>query len=318
MRYIFTILLLVVFMPITAKAQDTKEPSMPPTLKQFTEQGAQAYYLGNYGGMNGWVLIRQGKPEFFYENPERTALVMGLLFNDEGQMMTMTQLNELKRRVGDDMYATTGTGTNPSTQIPNSADAQTNENAETSETPSETENGQSDVAPQASNSESSSIATPLIPAAPTPAERMYFELIQANWFTINPEGTHDIFAFIDPDCIHCQQFIRNSTDFLEKGQLRLRVIPVGLNAESARRAAVLLASADPAERLIKYSDGDKEALPAPVSVNLDAIDKNTNLMVKNRFDVTPMIVYRTKQGETRIIRGIPSDYDNVIRDINEN
>ena len=41
-------------------------------------------------------------------------------------------------------------------------------------------------------------------------------------------------------------------------------------------------------------------------------------MVKNRFDVTPMIVYRTKKGAVRIIRGRPADYDNVLRDINEN
>ena len=325
MRHIFTIFLIMLFLPFAAHAQTQNEPELPPTLKQFTEQGAQAYFLGNFEGMNGWVLIRQGRPEYFYENKERTAIVMGLLFNKDGQMMTMSQLSDLKRRLGDDIYATTrknpsqtDTGPISDNTAPATATDDTSANSDVNANIDSQPSQETVPDEQSSVEEDTSMATPLMAAAPTPAERMYVDLIQSKWFTINPEGTHDVFAFIDPDCVHCQQFIRDADSFVKKGNLRLRVIPVGMNEMSARRAAVLLASANPGERLIQYADGDKDALPAPASVNVDAINDNTALMVKNRFDVTPMIVYRTKKGAVRIIRGRPADYDNVLRDINEN
>ena len=91
-----------------------------------------------------------------------------------------------------------------------------------------------------------------------------------------------------------------------------------MNADSARRAAVLLASANPGERLKQYAAGDTAALPAPETINTEAVEKNVQVMVKNRFDVTPVIVYKTQGGKIRLIRGRPLDYDNVIRDIREN
>lgn len=313
-----------------AQAQQGLEPTPPDILRNFVREGGQIFFLGEYEGMNGWVLIRNGQPEYFYENPDGTALVMGLLFDTDGQMVTMPQLSRLRERVGDDMYATTGrlniqqepvttdiTGQDV-TQQPQVPDIASVAEAMMG-SPNEAVPPTTATPEQETLSSGLDFATPVGGVELTPAEQMFVDLIRANWVTMNPEGNHDMFALIDPNCSHCKEFILNSNEsFLEAGDLRLRIIPIGMNIDSARRSAVLLASADPVKRLIEFSNGNEEALPAPNNINIEAVEGNTALMVKHNFGVTPAIVYRTKQGKIRLIRGRPADYNNILRDIREN
>lgn len=335
MRLIFSALLITLMLavPVVSHAQTNREPNPPEVLNNFVRQGGQLFFLGEYEGMNGWVLIREGQPEYFYENPERTALVMGLLFDKDGQMVTMPQLSRLHDRVGDDMYATTGklelSQDNTDTDAADVDAAQAETPAPTANqaanTPALTENAPDQTTSQAAQQGDTSsglaatdFASSLFGAQLSSAEKMFVDLIRSNWVTMNPEGSHDMFAFIDPNCSHCKQLIRDADSFLQKGDLRLRIIPVGMNADSARRAAVLLASANPVERLKRFAEGDEGALPAPANINTEAVQDNTALMVRYNFDVTPLVAYRTKGEEIRLIRGRPTDYDNLIRDINEN
>lgn len=286
MRYIYIAFFALMMMPLVAQAQSKNDPKPPKALADMVKTGSQIYYLGQYEGMNGWALIRQGKPEFFYENESRTGFVMGLLFNKEGEMLTTSQLSDLNNREGDDMYAATGGVINKETEVEEQA-----KNEETK--PS------SDDRPA------------------TAAEKMYVDLLSANWITMNPQGIHDIFAFIDPDCPHCKTFVKDVQPLLKPGGLRVRVIPMGSRPDSMRKAALLLASANPAERLTKYIYGEAE-LNAPDNINTVAAEKNMTLMLKHGFDVTPIIVYRTLKGEIRMIRGRPSDYEMVLNDIKDN
>ena len=271
-----------------------KEPKPPKALANMVAKGSQVFYLGQFEGMNGWALIRQGKPEFFYENKDRTAMVMGLLFNDAGEMLTMSQLKTLNDRVGDDMYAATGGA------LSQDIAAQANAQQPTAE-------------PIVNNTPPQQLNRPL-----TKAEKMYTDLLAANWMTINPDGAYDVFTFIDPDCPHCKQFLQDAEGYLTENGLRLRVIPIGVRDESVRRAALLLASANPGERLKKHAAGDKDALNAPENINTKAVESNLSMMMKHGFDVTPIIVYRTGKKEIRMIRGRPASIDMIINDIKDN
>ncbi len=283
----FTLLVLVLLMPFTTQAQDITQPDPPKSLKKMVDSGAQIFYLGEFEGMNGWALIRQGKPEFFYENRDRTAMVMGLMFNGEGEMITMGQLTSLNRRVGDDMYAATGGSLSQHKQA--------------------------------------QIAQPPVTDTPAPvvreltqAQRMYTDLIASNWITINETGKHDVFAFIDPDCPHCKQMIREMDSAFSNDQIKLRVIPIGISDAGQRKAAVLLASANPEEILLKYAHGDNSALSAPQNINTKAVENNKKTLLEWGFDATPIVVYRTLKGEIRVVRGRPYDLNNLIDDIEKN
>lgn len=304
MRFILSILTLLILIPLTSMAQPAEEPKPPKALADMQSTGAQIFYLGEFEGMNGWALIRQGKPEFFYENESRTGMVMGLMFNEAGEMITMAQLKTLNDRIGDDMYASTGGALTPAQKL-----------GEVEPEPTQ----------PATNNESSVVATTPATAAPAPinrpltaAEKMYADLLSANWVTINPQGSQDIFAFIDPDCPHCKTFINDAAPYLVQGGIRIRAIPMGARDESMRKAAVLISSANPAERLVKYAAGDTSLLTAPDNINTAAAEKNMSLMIKHGFDVTPIIVYRTGKGEIRMIRGRPASMDTIINDIVHN
>lgn len=291
MRLSLFTLFFTLILPISVMAQNEPEP--PAALAKMQATGSQIFYLGEFENMYGWALIRQGKPEFFYENKERTAMVMGLMFNDAGEMITMAQLKNLNDRVGDDMYASTGGAL--SSFKKNSSD----------ETPSAVATDMVTKTPQ--------INRPL-----TKAEIMYTDLLSANWVTINPEGAYDIFAFIDPDCPHCKTFINDTSAYQVKDGVRIRAIPIGINEQSMRKSAVLLSSANPAEKLKQYAAGDDTILSAPANINTTAAEKNMSLMIKHGFDVTPIIIYKTGKGEIRMIRGRPADMNTVINDIVNN
>jgi hypothetical protein len=105
---------------------------------------------------------------------------------------------------------------------------------------------------------------------------------------------------------------------LVPGGIRLRVIPVGFTDEALRKAAVLLASGNPGERLINFSAGDTSAIVAPSNINVEGAVRNSAIMTKHRFDVTPILVYRTKGQEIRLVRGAPDNYATIKQDIDNN
>lgn len=270
----------------TARAQSLgvsgEQPAPPIPLQEAVAGGAQIYYLGEYQGLQGWALIRQGTPEFYYATEDNTALVMGLLFDGEGEMITSGQLAELQYREGDDMFAMT----------------EELSGGDTAATP---------VLPEATRQ----AYVPL-----TPAQEMYVDLQASNWLTFGDNGQYEVFAFIDPDCPHCQAFIREiQSPYLSDGLIKLRVIPVGFTGASLRRAALLLASSDPAERMLRYAQGESEVLSPPEGINVSAVAKNRSVMEKWGFDATPTIVYKAGNGEIRIIRGKPKDYSVMMQDL---
>jgi protein-disulfide isomerase len=305
MRLLLILMTLSMAMISPAMAQISYDPDPPEALEKMVEQGNQIFYLGEFEGMKGWALIRQGKPEFFYQNREGTALIMGLMFNQDGEMVTMGQLRALYQEVGDDMYAATGGSISNLPPL--------NEKTSIADT----------VAPQNQTTTTTTTTTssqrPVVTEADlTPAKRMFADLLTSNWVTLNPNGQYDIFAFIDPDCPHCKSFLRDAEPFMTNDGLRLRVIPIGMSDSALKKAALLLASANPEERLMAYAKGDQTQLNAPDNINTAGVESNVTMMFKHGFDVTPIIVYRTNKGEIRMIRGKPSDYNMVINDIVEN
>jgi len=299
MRTALHFLIALAFILMTGVAYAQKEPSLPRPLAEAVEGGAQIYYLGEFENLNGWALIRQGTPEFYYANKSNTALLMGLLFDGDGEMITNGQLAQLQYKEGDDMFAITNSVRPSEMTTPDTESA------------SLSLSSQAPSSPSAGFTRDPSIVEPL-----TPAQEMFVDVRAANWVTLGEKGMYEIFAFIDPDCVHCQAFLRDmETPFLKEGYIKIRVIPIGFNASSIRKAAMLLASADPEERLIQYAKGNTDVLQAPNNINTAAVDSNRAIMRKYGLDATPTIIYRAGNGEIRFIRGKPGDYTPMFQDL---
>ena len=280
LKTIICLLMLAGLLPIGAAAQDTADrPPLPDALDNLVKKGAQVRYMGEEHGMDGWLMIKNGRPQYFYVAPDGQAILTGLMFDTEGENVTARQLQELRGGRGG--------------QSGRSLDALTQPDNDEFEMP--------DVSQPKSRS-----------------ERMYTAIKASNWFVLGDPQAPVVYAFIDPQCPHCHDFINalRNRGYIENGRLQLRVIPVGvINKKSLYRAAYLLAATSPGERLLSHIDGDEDALPVQRDMNTQGVQRNMTVMKDWNLKSTPFIVYKDKQGEVRIIQGNPDDSSELVSEL---
>lgn len=262
-------LFFVTAMPLSAGAQNgDKRPPMPDALDNLVKKGAQVRYLGEQHGMKGWLMIKNGKPQYFYVAPDGQAIMTGLMFNADGENVTARQLQELRGETGESLDELTSRDDEASFDMP-----------EVSQPQSRSEKMYSAI--KASNW--FVLGDPQAPVV---------------YAFIDPQCPH---------CHDLINTFRNR-GFFEDGRVQMRVIPVAvINKESLYRSAYLLAASNPAERLFSHIDGDDGALPVKRDMNTQGVQRNMTVMKDWNLQSTPFIVYKDKDDEVRIIQGNPSD-----------
>ena len=149
-----------------------------------------------------------------------------------------------------------------------------------------------------------------------PSERLFYDIENSNWVPLGQAGAPVIYSFIDPQCPHCHSFINELREgYLDEGKIQVRMVPVGFKDETRSQAAFLMATPNPQERWMKHMDGDESALPAKSEISQQGVQRNLAIMQSWKFNVTPMIVYRGKDGTVKLVRGKPKNIDNMIADI---
>jgi thiol:disulfide interchange protein DsbG len=282
MRFIL-LLLSALLMTAPSFAQGKKTVAdIPEPLQPLADRGAQLRYLGSEHGMDGWIAIYQGQEQYYYVTPDGKAFVTGLMFGNDGRPVTVEQVRELQLQSGDvlDLIA----------------------------------EPQTDGAEKPSDALKGSVTDNI--DLKTPAERMFTDVENSNWFRLGTDGAPVVYTFIDPQCPHCHRFLTAlRKDYIEKGLVQVRVIPVGFQQGSLAQAAFLLASPDPASTLLKHLDGDSSALPAKSDVSTQAIQKNMALMQAWKFNITPLSIYRGRDGKVKILRGEAKDIKTFVSDL---
>ena len=263
--------------PIHASAQQSgDQPPMPEALDNLVKQGAQVRYLGERHGMDGWLMIKNGKPQYFYVAPDGQAILTGLMFNTRGENVTARQLQKMRGE-------------------------ETNKSLDSLTRQSDTDFEMPDINQPKSRS-----------------EQMYTAIKASNWFVVGQPQAPVVYAFIDPQCPHCHDFINALRDrsYFEQGRMQLRVIPVGvINQQSLRRAAYLLAASNPSERLLAHIDGDRDVLPDRREINTQGVQRNMTVMKDWNMKSTPFIVYKDKKDEVRIIQGNPGSPSDIVSEL---
>lgn len=263
-----------------AQAQtDGPVPDVPEALEMLVARGAQIRYLGKEHGLDGWIAIYQGQEQYYYVTADRKAFVTGLMFGADGRPITVEQVRDLQAQGGAvlDLLAEGAT------------------------------------AEEAQQETLSSVGETL--QTQSPGERMFADIENSNWIQLGEAGAPVMYAFVDPQCPHCHEMIRQLRPQIEGGAVQVRIIPVGFQQGSLAQAAFLLAAPDGAELFFRHLDGDETALPAKSDISTQAIQKNMALMQAWKFNVTPLNVYRSKDGTVKIVRGVPKDVPAVLGDL---
>lgn len=262
-----------------AKAQN-KIPELPSALQVLVDKGAQARYLGNKYGLDGWITVYQGQEQYYYVTPDGQGFLMGLLFDKDGEMATIDQVRDLQAQ-SDDVLDFLAVDKIDQDSL-GEAIKETNKAFEYK----------------------------------TPAERMFADVENSNWIKIGKESAPVIYSFMDPQCPHCHDFMKDlRSDYIDKGLIQLRMIPVGFREETLAQAAFLLAAPDAQDRWYKHLDGDATALPAKSGTNTQGVQKNLALMQMWKFNVTPLTIYRGKDGKVKIVRGRAGKMTDILADL---
>ncbi|MGQ0527165.1 MAG: thioredoxin fold domain-containing protein [Alphaproteobacteria bacterium] len=276
-RVLLTGLFLLSFaLPASAQSASEASPELPAPIQELVNQGAQIRYLGREHGFESWLTIKNGQEQYFYVLPDHSAFVMGLLFDNKGKLVTIDQVKNIQAK-DDTLLDSIASGFGESTNpLSNLSDKEFK----------------------------------------SPADQMFFEVENSNWIVLGGAEAPALYAFIDPQCPHCHEFINKlRKDYLEKGVIQLRVVPVGFRDETAAQAAYLLAAPDPQARLLRHLDGDEKALPAKSDLNQQGVQRNLAIMQSWNFTATPMIVYQSKSGEVKLVRGQPKNIPELIADL---
>ena len=276
-----TALVIICLMVWTAPGNhaDAQEalPDLPAPIQNLVDEGAQIRYLGREHGLNSWLTIKNGQEQYFYVLPDGSAFVMGVLFDAKGELVTVDQVARLRGQ-GDSLL-----------------DSLASDFGET-------------------NNERTSKAEAF--EFKSPSEQLYHDIENSNWVGLGKPGAPVIYSFVDPQCPHCHAFINDLRGgLLENGNIQVRMIPVGFKDETRAQAAFLMAAPNPQQRWFNHMDGDNEALPAKSEINQQGVQRNLAIMQAWKFSVTPMTVYRAKDGSVKIVRGRPRDLRSMIADI---
>ena len=275
----FTIICCLCTFAFGAQAQEnTSLPELPAPIQDLVDKGAQIRYMGRDHGLDAWITIQRGQEQYFYVQPDGNSFVMGLLFNNKGKLITTDQVKRLQDQ-GDTLLDTLAS---------NSTGFETSNKNNTSDH---------------FNFKS-------------PSERLFFDIENSNWIPLGQPGAPVAYSFIDPQCGHCHAMISAlKEDILEKGRVQLRIIPVGFRDETKAQSAFLMATPNPQERLFAHLSGDENALPAKSDLNQQGVERNLAIMQSWKFNITPMTIYRAKDGSVKILRGRPKDIDFFLSDL---
>ncbi|QQG36434.1 MAG: thioredoxin fold domain-containing protein [Micavibrio aeruginosavorus] len=277
-------LLFFVIMSNQSMAQTVagKEPPLPAPLETMAKEGAQLRYMGQAAGLDSWIAIQNGQEQYFYVTPDREYVLLGLLFDKTGKMITLQQVSALQKQ-GDSVLDILQAEAKP-------------------ETESVTKNlaGEKEIANKILKS---------------PAEQLFTDVESANWVRLGQEAAPAIYMFIDPQCPYCHEFMKTLRPDIEGGKIQIRMIPVGFKDDTRAQAALLLAIPSPQERWFRHLDGDAEALPVTPGINEQGVERNMSIMQSWKLNVTPLSLYRAKDGTVKIVQGRAKDVKALMSDL---
>jgi hypothetical protein len=167
-----------------------------------------------------------------------------------------------------------------------------------------------EAAKKATDAAAQTSATPL-------GERLMHDLQSATTIVIGKASSPEILMVMDTHCLHCQATWKMIRDRVFKGDVHLRLIPIGdANSDSERAAAVFVGIPDPINTWNKYIEGDHAVLDGtPSDSAVQNIRANHVLIDKWNVQMTPYLVYRGKDSKVKILQGEPENVSTLLADM---
>lgn len=290
------LLLLILALPVVVNAADVKDINSVPALKKFvTSSGANITYVGRRHSVDMWVAVKDDTMQVIYTTPDgQGMLTNGMLFGPDGKMATEDMITEFgeKNPAALDSLSKSINMVDDVVPVGEVADL---------------------VDPQ--SADKTNVAD--IAREMKPSERLWQALGDAQLISFGKSTAPIIYAFVDPRCGHCDDFWHKIAPvYVAKGQVSLRLIPVGLlGPESVELAARVLGAKDPSQAWLDLKAGKELGTGEITPDGQIAVAQNGDLMSKWKIQSTPFLVYRNPAGVVRLLRGSPENLDTLLLDM---
>jgi hypothetical protein len=266
--------------------------------------GSRFFYLGDTGGLKGWLMFKDGQVQIMYSTPDNKSALVGAMFGEHGENLTAQQVTALlhDNKEASDLIV--------------QAQKQAANEAGISLMP----NGPSTASTSPDTTKKIPASSQLqggVPPALTPGDRLINDLSAASTIVVGRITAPEILMVMDPHCPHCQMAWQRLRDSVINGKIHIRMIPIGtLNTDNERAAAVFLGVEDPLATWDSYVAGDKAQLVGtPSATALASVRANHALIDKWSIQNTPYIVYRAKDGKVKILQGEPDKVAVILGDM---
>ena len=316
-----------------------------PILDYLESHGVNLTYLGDEGGLNGYLGESvNGQFQTFYVSPDGKHVISGIMNNMTGINVTGVQIGEMQKRFREaeelllDENLLTGLqgaefeGYDSSGEsIKNSINQLgSNENSDRlavdlSELETITESDLSKNLPIPTNERSTISQRNSAKSLVEPTNENYDSYSQnefkknrflnavsgTTYFEIgDPNAKTIVWKLADPNCVYCHRALEQLKVYVENGQIKVRIIPVGLLDGSREKVQSVLLSENPAQIWIdlhegkgannqnNFSENQLHVVDAKIANNLKFVDE---MGIKG----TPYLAFIDSRGEFHSSRGLP-------------
>ncbi|MEJ0061708.1 MAG: hypothetical protein WDO70_00520 [Alphaproteobacteria bacterium] len=263
-----------------------------PVLRTMLQQGAELYYMGERSGMPGFMLQKDGQLQFFYIAPDRQSLLFGAMFSAEGTNITAEQMNTVGM------------------QIPQIKALLTSAAEKQEEIQKVGGGGGSDPQPASKSGPPELVSL-------SPGERLYQDFQGAVGVTMGQGDKPLVVMLVEPHCPFCKATWKELKDHVDKGELRVKLLPIGApDSEDERQSAIFLRVAEPFKAWSQFVDGDANALAGvPPTADITAVRATMEMTKEWKISATPYIVYRGKDGKIKVVLGKPDKVATILSDL---
>lgn len=331
--------------PVSAQQAEnplaSREAAMPNVLSWLQTQGVKLTFLGDEGGLRGYLgESANGKMQTFYVTPDGNHVVAGILFKAGGTNVTGVQIGEMRSRfenaskgivdatVGDGGASKPAAGAG-SSMIERDKTKDSKPSATEAVKPEPKTNVKSEAKPEGASEKVSEISVPP-PSGPIAGEMgnrsdLWISKInradflstveKAPFFEVGAVSARPVLWMVaDPQCPHCHKAWDRLGKLVYAKKLRVRVVLIAGLRGSEPKAREILARPVPARAWLDSNAG----------TNIEMItDKNSqewqtagiylskNMDVAKHFgiDRTPFLAYVGQDGSFYSALGLPTDLD---------
>lgn len=278
--------------PLFSRKASAPEVSSIPILANISKEGGKFYYLGERSGLNGWIVIVNGKTQIVYVTSDGETAIIGPMFSGDGKNISAAQirlLSETEKDIADLV--------NGKVALPEPGAIDKPEDKTAGESAVQKEHGE--VSKQ------------------SPGERLLQDLQSAAGVVMGRDDASQVNVIMSLDCPSCRATWKELKPAVIDGLVQVKMIPV-VNAfsDEEKAAAQMLKGNGSFEAWDRYANGDKDALSGETeTAYLEAVRGNFSLVERWNIKATPYIVYRAKDGQVKIIQGRPEKISVLLNDL---